>query len=71
MTELGRTLIVFGLVLLAVGGVLVLGGGRLSWLGNLPGDFVIRRGGFRLYLPLATCLLLSIVLSLVLALFRR
>ena len=70
MNELGRTLILLGIVFLAVGGALVLTG-RIPWLGHLPGDFVIRRGGFRLYFPLATCLLVSLVVSLVLALVRR
>lgn len=70
MTELGRSLVVVGLVLAAVGAVLVLGG-RIPWLGRLPGDFVFRQGGVRIYLPLATCLLVSIVLSLLLSLFRR
>ncbi len=64
-----RFLIILGLVLVAAG---------LLWplverlnLGRLPGDFVIGRGSFRLYLPLATSLLISVVLSLVLWLMRR
>ncbi|HKX09944.1 MAG TPA: DUF2905 domain-containing protein [Stellaceae bacterium] len=64
-----RFLIILGLVLVAAG---------LLWplverlnLGRLPGDFVIGRGSFRLYLPLATSLLISVVLSLVLWLMKR
>ena len=66
---MSRFLVYFGLLLVAVG---------LLWpliervgLGRLPGDFVIGRGGFRLYIPLATSLLLSVVLSLLLWIFRR
>lgn len=40
-------------------------------LGRLPGDFYVRRGGFSFYVPLATSILLSIMLTLILALFRR
>ncbi len=64
-----RILIIVGLVLVAAGLLLPLAE-RLS-LGRLPGDFVIGRGSFRLYLPLATSLLISVVLSLVLWLMRR
>jgi len=67
---LGRTLILGGLVLLAVGAALVWGP-RIPWLGRLPGDIVIERPGFRFYFPLATCLLLSLLVSVVLWLLRR
>ncbi len=64
-----RILIIVGLVLVAAGLLWPLAE-RLN-LGRLPGDFVIGRGSFRLYLPLATSLLISVVLSLVLWLMRR
>jgi DUF2905 family protein len=64
-----RFLIIAGLVLVAAGLLWPLAE-RLN-LGRLPGDFVIGRGSFRLYLPLATSLLISVVLSLVLWLMRR
>jgi Protein of unknown function (DUF2905) len=69
-SDLGRLLIAAGLVLVLAGLALSLFG-RLPWLGRLPGDFVIRRGETTIYLPIATCLLLSVVLSLVLSLLRR
>jgi hypothetical protein len=59
-----------GAVLLVLGALLALAP-RPSWLGRLPGDIVYRRGGFTLYLPLATCLLLSLLATLLLALLRR
>jgi hypothetical protein len=66
----GKFLIVAGLVLLGVGLVLHFGP-SLPLLGKLPGDFRIERPGFRLYLPLGSCLLLSVVLTLLLQLFSR
>jgi hypothetical protein len=73
MTDLGRFLVVVGVVLLAVGLLLSLGprlpGG--SWLGRLPGDIHIERPGFSLYIPLATCVVISVLLTLVLTFFRR
>ena len=59
--EIGKTLIVVGAVLIGAG-LLWLVGSRLG-LGHLPGDIVIERENFRLYLPLGTCLLISVVLS--------
>jgi hypothetical protein len=44
---------------------------RLPWLGHLPGDITIRRGGFTLYVPLTTCLLLGLLVTLVARLWRR
>ncbi len=64
-----RTLIIIGLALLAIG-LLWPWLGRLP-LGRLPGDIVIERGGFRLYVPLVTMLLASLLISLLLWLFRR
>lgn len=65
MTELGRLLVGAGVVLV------ILGLGLTVGLGRLPGDLVLRRGGFTLYLPLATCLLASILITLILSLWRR
>lgn len=70
MTGLGKLLVLTGLVLAALGGVLLVAG-RVPFLGRLPGDFVVERPGFALYLPLGTCLLLSAALSLLLWWFRR
>ena len=69
MRDLGRLLILFGALLLVMGVVLTLGG--KVGLGKLPGDLVYRRGNFSFYFPLMTSILLSIVLSLLLWLFRR
>ncbi len=70
MGPLGKTLIVFGLVLVAVGIVLSFAP-KIPWLGRLPGDIYILRGNFTFYFPLTTCILLSLLITLVLYLFRR
>jgi hypothetical protein len=67
--EIGKALILLGVVL-AVVGLLWMAGSRLG-LGHLPGDIMIERGNFRFYLPLATSLLISVVLSLILWLISR
>jgi hypothetical protein len=67
--SVSRVLIVFGLVLVALGLLWPIIG-KLG-LGHLPGDIVIERENFRLYLPLGTSLLVSVVLSLVLWLINR
>jgi len=69
MRDLGRLLILFGAILL-VAGLVLTAAGRLG-LGKLPGDIVYRRGNFSFYFPLMTSILLSIILSLLLWLFRR
>ena len=61
---MGRLLIVVGLLIAAAGLVMTLG----LPLGRLPGDFTFRRGGFSLYIPLASCILVSVLLTLVSAL---
>lgn len=69
--EMRKLLVLFGVVLVAVGVLLTLGP-KLPWkLGRLPGDIIIRRENFTLYFPLVTCLLLSVLLSLGLWLFGR
>ena len=70
LTELGRLLLIAGIVLAVVGGFLLLGG-RIPGLGRLPGDVVFRKGHFTFYLPIVTCVLLSLILTLVLAILRR
>lgn len=69
-TAIGRLLVIAG-VFLAVIGALFLLGGRIPWFGRLPGDIIIKREKFVFYFPLATCLLLSLLLSLLLAIFSR
>ena len=74
MTDLGKILIGFGMVVIVLGGILWLAGhftGKVPWLGRLPGDIYIERGNWRFYFPLGTSIVVSIVLSLLLGLFSR
>lgn len=70
LSGMGRLLLVAGLLLAAVGLVLVVAG-RLPFLGRLPGDVVVQRGSWTVYFPLATMLLLSLILTVLLNLFGR
>ena len=66
MVEAGRFIVILGMLLLLIGGALMLFG-RFS----LPGDLTFRRGGFTLYVPIATSILLSLLLTVLLnVLFR-
>jgi hypothetical protein len=71
MAELGKLLVVFGLILLVVGIVFLLVGRTNFPLGRLPGDIVYRGKNTTFYFPLATSILLSVVLSLVLWVIGR
>jgi len=70
MGELGKMLVIFGFLIAAVGALLWSGLGR-GWIGRLPGDIHYSRGNFHFYFPLVTCLLISLILTLVLWLFRK
>jgi len=67
---LAKLLMIAGLLLLVLGGLMFLVG-KVPFLGRLPGDIVIKRQNFRFYFPLATCLLLSAVLTLIFWLLGR
>ncbi len=70
MNDIGKILVGFGLLIALAGVVLVLVG-RVPWIGRLPGDIYIQRGNFTFYFPLATSLLLSAVLTLLLYVVGR
>jgi hypothetical protein len=70
MNEMGKFLVILGLLLVAVGALLWSGFGR-GWLGRLPGDIHYTKDNFTFYFPLVTCLILSALLTLVLWLFRK
>ncbi len=71
--SLGKFLIVIGLLLAAVGLLFFLFSrtDMFSWFGNLPLDFKVERENFKFYFPLGTSILLSIILSLLVYLFRK
>jgi hypothetical protein len=70
MPDLGKTLIILGMAIAAIGAVLVIAG-KLPWLGRLPGDIYFRKEHFTFYFPLTTCIIISAVISLLLWLLRR
>lgn len=70
MQGFGKSLIVMGLVIAAVG-VLLTVAGKIPWIGRLPGDIYVKRDNFTVYFPLATSILISLVLSLILWLLRK
>ncbi len=70
LADLGKLLIGAGFLLVVIGAVLTLAG-RLPWLGRLPGDISIQRGQWTFYFPLATSIIVSLLLTLVFWLINR
>ncbi len=70
MHDLGKTLIILGIGLIAVGAIVVLAG-KIPFLGKLPGDIYIQRKNLTFYFPIVTSLLVSVILSLVFWLWSR
>ena len=70
MSDWGRLLVIVGSVLLILGLILWLSP-KIPWLGKLPGDITYKRDNFTFYFPLGTCILLSVILSLILYFFRK
>ena len=67
---MARFLIITGLIILFAG-LLLLVAGKIPYIGRLPGDIYIKRGNFTFYFPLATCIILSILFTLLANLFFR
>jgi DUF2905 family protein len=70
MPGFGKSLIILGLIIAAIGVIFSLSG-KFPWLGRLPGDIYVKRENFSFYFPLATSILISLILSFVVWLFRR
>ncbi|HBX43882.1 MAG TPA: DUF2905 domain-containing protein [Deltaproteobacteria bacterium] len=70
MAPFGKILLAAGLVLAGIGLLLMLSD-KIGWIGKLPGDILIKRENFTFYFPLATCILISVVLTLLFWLFRK
>jgi len=67
---IGKMLIFLGIILIVIGAVLFLAN-KVPWIGRLPGDIYIKRGNFSFYFPIATCILISIIISAILWLLSR
>jgi uncharacterized protein YybS (DUF2232 family) len=70
MAGLGKTLIIFGIIIAALGVILTFAG-KVPWLGRLPGDIHIKRDSFTFYFPIATCILISALISFILWLLKK
>ncbi len=70
MQEFGKLLVVFGVVAVLLGAALWSGIGA-GWLGRLPGDIRVEGKGGGFYFPIVTCIIISIVFSVLMSLFRR
>jgi len=68
--DLGKSLIFMGLFIAFIG-LLLAWGGKIPYLGRLPGDIIIRKGNFTFYFPVVTCIVLSVLLTLIFSLFFR
>jgi hypothetical protein len=71
MQEFGKLVLIIGLVLVAVGAALWRFPSFFGWVGKLPGDISMQKGNFSFYFPVVTCILISIVITLLSWLFRR
>ncbi len=70
MHELGKMLLIFGIFMVVVG-LFLMFAPKIPLIGRLPGDIVIRRGNFTFYFPLATSIILSVLLTILFSIFRR
>lgn len=71
MVEFGRILVIIGVSIALIGGLILVTGRFFPWLGNLPGDFRFEGENFKIYIPFATMLLVSILGSILLNIFIR
>jgi H+/Cl- antiporter ClcA len=71
MHQIGKYLIIIGIIAVLAGLILYFFGNRLSWLGHLPGDIRVEKEHFRFYFPITTMILLSLLLSLILWIIRK
>jgi hypothetical protein len=70
MNDIGKILIIFGIVILAMG-ILFSFSNKIPLIGKMPGDILVKKDGFTFYFPLATSILISIILSLLFRLFNK
>ena len=70
MDGLGKILVYIGILLVVIGIVLSVAG-KIPWFGHMPGDITIQRDRFTFYFPIATCIVISVIVSIILYFFRR
>jgi hypothetical protein len=67
---LGKMLVLLG-IFMVVAGLFLWFGDKIPWLGKLPGDILIKKDRFTFYFPLVTCILISLILTLLLSIFKK
>ena len=70
MASLGKMLLIMGIFLVVIGGLLICGG-KFFGLGRLPGDLFVQKGNFSLYFPIVTCIVLSLLITILANLFIK
>lgn len=70
MSAMGKLFIILGIVLIVIGLLFILGD-KVPYIGRLPGDIIIKRERFSFYFPITTCIIISIILTLLFSIFRR
>lgn len=70
LESFGKVILLLGLFLIVIGGLLLIGG-KLFGLGHLPGDIFVQKQNFSFYFPVVTCVVLSILLTIIVNLFMR
>lgn len=71
MQPAGKYIVIVGVMIVVVGLIIWFAGDKLNWFGNLPGDIKVEKKNVRVYFPITTMLLLSVLLSLLMWLFRK
>ena len=71
MPQVGKYIIVAGLLIVVIGAIVYFFGNKLHWIGRLPGDIRVERENFRFYFPLTTMILFSLLLTVIVNLIRR
>ena len=71
MGQIGKLIILAGVILVIIGVIIFFAGNRFGWFGNLPGDIKIEKENVRIYFPVMTMIILSIVLSFLIWLFKK
>ncbi|MGI6322645.1 MAG: DUF2905 domain-containing protein [Bacteroidales bacterium] len=71
MPQLGKILITIGVILIVAGLIIWFAGNKLHWIGNLPGDIRIEKENVKFYFPVTTMIVLSVLFSLIIWIFRK
>lgn len=70
MNEIGRIIIIFGIILIVIG-IVLLFSSKIPFVGKLPGDILIKKDGFTFYFPLVTSIIISIIITIIINLFTK